>query len=93
LNLVYILEAPAYTQHPWENREQGGALFATTRKRLVFSPRGAEKNKKKRRTYRYLPTYLPFFGDFWRFSGLILESENVYGVFELVMQRNGQKRD
>jgi hypothetical protein len=48
------------------------------------SPEGALP-KKKRRT-------CPFFGgNFWRFSGLILE--NIFnGVFELPLLRNAQKR-
>jgi hypothetical protein len=50
--------------------------------------RGAEE-KKKRRTY--LPTFFPFLRFFEIFRSDF--RKYFYRVFELIMQRNGQKRD
>jgi hypothetical protein len=57
---------------------QGGGSF-----------QGAPKKKKKEATY--LPTYLLFLRFFEIFGSDF--RKHFYGVFELPMQRNGQKRD
>jgi hypothetical protein len=55
---------------------------------MCFKAQGAPKKRRRKNRRTYLPIFL---GDFWRFSGLILE--NLCCVFGLLMQRNGQKRD
>jgi hypothetical protein len=59
------------------------------------SARGAEQGKK-RRTYLPIPTWLPVASlsllRFWGFFCLCF-TKHFRGVFELLVQRNGQKRD
>jgi hypothetical protein len=71
--------------------------FSKTHKKRAYLPaplgsvldasRGAEKKKKKNDG----PHYRPFFGFFEIFRSDL--RKYVYGVFRLLMQRNGQKRD
>jgi hypothetical protein len=58
--------------------------------RSTKHPRGAEEKKKKKKKATYLPTYL-----FLRFFEILRSDfrKYLYGVFGVLMQRNGQERD
>jgi hypothetical protein len=58
---------------------------------LQLQPAGCQGASKKKKKPTYLPTYLLFF----RFFEILRSGfrKYLYGVFGLLMQRNGQKRN
>ena len=71
-----------------QNPQRGSARLEEGRPAVCLVLQGAPKKKKKKRGY--LPTYL-----FLRFFEIFRSDfrKYFYGVFGLLMQRNGQKRD